>query len=121
MKLALRAFAGVSCAVEITGLGLAQTNAVRVITAGLCGDSAADAPEASYGDFQSTAVVSNNGTYRTYQLGTATNGFATSSLTVCWGHSPISAENYSVRIGDFTLTGPGATALPGHGERGKRS
>ena len=47
---------------KVTGLGLAASNGIRVITAGSCGDVAALAPEPDYEGLHSTATPRNPAT-----------------------------------------------------------
>ena len=85
-----RCFLGVACALQLSGVDLAATNAVRITTGGCY----ITVPEPGFADLDTIVTVDNDGAFRTYPLGTETSGSPMAALSICWGHAPTTADNY---------------------------
>ena len=94
---------GEECILTLTGIALANTNKLLVITSSsTCGSGAV---AATFSPMQVETLV-QDGTFTEYRLGRPNIGTAQAGYTLCWSASPSITSDFMLTLGDFTVTGP---------------
>ena len=97
-----------TCSLQLSGVGLADTNKLRIIASGdNCGSAAA---VTSITGLSGTTSVTTGGTSNVYAVasGQITAGVHGSGYKLCWGHNPTGNSDYMFEVGTFTLNGAAA-------------
>lgn len=94
---------GENCIITLTGIGFANTNKILVIdTSSSCGASAV---AATFSPMTVETLV-QDGTFTEYQFGQPNTGTAQSGYTLCWSASPSSTADFTLTLGQMSVTGP---------------
>ena len=94
---------GEECILTLTGVALASTNKMLVITpSSACGSSAVPA---TFSPMEVEKLV-QDGLFTEYRLGRPNTGTAQAGYTLCWSASPSATSDFMLTLGDLTVTGP---------------
>jgi hypothetical protein len=107
---------GVPCVMDLPGVALERTNALAIISAGLCGKSNSRIESHFVGI--PNPVKAGPDPYK-YEAGTIVDGRPTADgFSVCWGYDPVSKWHYTLTVGYMNMNGPGRggmlTSQAGH-------
>ena len=97
-----------TCSLQLSGVGLADTNKVRIIASSdSCGGGSVVGVTSITG-LSGTTAVATGGSSDVYAVASSaiTAGVHGSGYTVCWGHNPSANTHYMFEVGTFTLNGP---------------
>ena len=97
-----------TCSLQLSGVGLADTNKLRIIASGdNCGSAAA---VTSITGLSGTTSVTTGGSSNVYAVASSaiTAGVHGSGYKLCWGHNPSGNSHYMFEVGTFTLNGAAA-------------
>ena len=97
-----------TCSLQLSGVGLADTNKVRIIASSdSCGGGSVVGVTSITG-LSGTTAVTTGGSSDVYAVASSaiTAGVHGSGYTVCWGHNPSANTHYMFEVGTFTLNGP---------------
>ena len=99
-----------TCSLQLSGVGLADTNKVRIIAnTEACGGGSVVGVTSITG-LTGTTAVTTGGSSDVYAVASSaiTAGVHGSGYTVCWGHNPSANAHYMFEVGTFTLKGAAA-------------
>ena len=97
-----------TCSLQLSGVGLADTNKLRVIaSSGSCGSAAG---VTSITVLSGTTSVTTGGSSNVYAVASSatSTGVHGSGYKLCWGHNPSGNADYMFEVGTFTLNGAAA-------------
>ena len=97
-----------TCSLQLSGVGLADTNKLRVIaSSGSCGSAAG---VTSITVLSGTTSVTTGGSSNVYAVASSETsaGVHGTGYKLCWGHNPTGNVDYMFEVGTFTLNGPAA-------------
>jgi hypothetical protein len=96
---------GVECAVTLEGYRFSAGNRI-VLVNGTCGDPQAVVANETWTTANATSLA-GDALGANYTFGTPTVGLVGSFYRLCWGHEPVSVEDYNVEVdSDAELAGP---------------
>ena len=99
-----------TCSLQLSGVGLADTNKLRIIASSDNCGGAAVVGVTSITGLSGTTSVTTGGTSNVYAVasGQITAGGHGAGYKLCWGHNPSGNSHYMFEVGTFTLNGAAA-------------
>ncbi len=97
-----------TCSLQLSGVGLADTNKVRIIASSdSCGGAAG---VESITGLSGTTSVTTGGSSNVYAVASSetSTGVHGTGYKLCWGHNPSGNADYMFDVGTFTLNGAAA-------------
>ena len=96
------------CSLQLSGVGLADTNKLRIIASSDNCGGAAVVGVTSINGLSGTTSVTTGGTSNVYAVASSqiTAGVHGSGYKLCWAHNPSGNADYMFEVGTFTLNGP---------------
>ena len=99
-----------TCSLQLSGVGLADTNKLRIIASSDNCGGAAVVGVTSITGLSGTTSVTTGGTSNVYAVASSqiTAGVHGSGYKLCWAHNPSGNADYMFEVGTFTLKGAAA-------------